>query len=246
MKIAALFGALMLAALLARAQEPPLPPQAAAEVNAYYAAWLRDHKFTDFDLRKDGIHFRKNGARLDGDIYEVVSSENGTSFTVESRLSLRMADGRHFEDFVVGYGKTPDVAFADSLYNFCATTLHPIYAELFNHNDPHAVRKSWTIGGHERRIFLTGWAQRGEGVKLAETLRVQEVIAGALKEQKLSDGLHWAKMVILHDRKKGMTTVSFTIDGVENDAVVRALAAHKWPVPKKFYFSKLFLVIGSK
>lgn len=243
MKQVACVAALMLLFGAARAAEPT--PQAAAEVNAYYATWLREHKFSDFDLKQDGIHFRKNGARLDGDIYEVTQAADGKSFTVESRISLRLANGKRFDDFVAGIGKTPDVAFADSMLNFCTTTLHPIYAELFDHNDPHAVRKSWVIDGHKRRIFLTGWAQRGDAMALADTLKVQGVIAGALKEQKISDELHWAKLVIFKAPGKGMT-VNFTIDGIENEAVGSALAAHEWPVPKKFYLSKLFFVIGSK
>jgi hypothetical protein len=243
MKQAACVAALMLLFGAARAAEPT--PQAAAEVNAYYATWLREHKFSDFDLKQDGIHFRKNGARLDGDIYEIKRDADGKSFTVESRISLRLANGKRFDDFVAGIGKTPDVAFADSMLNLCTTTLHPIYAELFDHKDPHAVRKSWMIDGHKRRIFLTGWAQRGDAMALAETLKVQNAIAGALKEQRLSDELHWAKLVIFKAPGKDMT-INFTIDGIENGAVGSALAAHKWPVPKKFYLSKLFFVIGSK
>ena len=101
------------------------------------------------------------GALLEGEIYGVNELQAGKLYSVESRISVKFKNGRRLDDFVAGAGGKVEEAFLESLQNFCLTTLYPIYAELFDHNDPHLRKEIWTVNGVQRRIFLSGWGQRG-------------------------------------------------------------------------------------
>jgi hypothetical protein len=217
--------------------------QGANEVNSYFELWLKAHKFEDFEKKPDGIHFRKNGATISGDIYGVNELQAGKFYSVETRIALNLGNGKTLEDFVAGAGTTPQLAFEDSLQNFCLTTLHPIYAELFDHNDPHVRKASWSVGGKTRRVFLSEWGQRGELLASPVQKDIESIIESKLKTLGVSGEIHWVKLVVANIKGKTDTLV-FTIDGVQNDAINKNLRDYAWPKSKEFYASKLFFVIG--
>jgi hypothetical protein len=219
--------------------------QAAEQVNAYFDLWFKQHQFHAYEKRDDGLRFSANGARLDGEINEVNRLKDGKAYTVESRVSLTFADGRRLDDFVAGFGKDPDDAFVDSLQNFCLTTLHPIYAELFDHADPHVRKDTWTLAGKPRRVFLSPWGQRGEPVNAAAQAAVERLLARDLADAGLSDAIHWLKVVVLVSKDK-VETIVVTVDGITEPTITRHLLAFDWPRPKTFTMSKLFLVVGQR
>lgn len=216
--------------------------QGAEYVHTYFDLWLKDHKFTDYAKRGDGIFFPAKGVLLDGDVHEAKRLQPGV-FSVESRISVTFKDGRRLEDFVAGVGDQADKAFLDSLQNFCLTTLHPIYAELFNHADPHVRKAQWLVGGEKRRVFLSSWGQRGTPVDEAFQRQVETTIAQVLAGTQLSREIHWVKLVVLvHDKQLKQLVV--TIDGMRSEALESRLAKLPWPAPKEFSMAKLFFVVG--
>jgi hypothetical protein len=219
--------------------------QAAEQVNAYFDLWLKEHQFRGYEKRADGLWFTANGMRLDGDIYQIKELTKDKFYSLESRISLTFPDGRKLEDFVVGAGANPQDAFVDSLQNFCLTTLHPIYAELFDHADPHVRKDTWTIAGAPRRVFLSAWGQRGDPFDEATQAAVERRLAQALAGDMLSDEIHWLKVVVLMTKDK-LETVVVTIDGQDIPALDRSLAAYDWPHPERFTMAKLFIVIGKR
>lgn len=164
-------------------------------------------------------------------------------YSVETRLSASLADGRRIDDFVAGAGSTPEEAFLDSLNNFCLTTLHPIYAEIVDHNDPHVYKEKWTVGGGYRNVFLLEWGVRGEVIEASVKSDVQNIIANEMLHINVSNGMHWAKLVVANISGK-MSTLVFTLDGKQVEEINRKLSAYKWPKSDQFYMAKLFFVIG--
>ena len=219
--------------------------QGAEYVNSYFELWLKDHKFTAFEKRSEGIYFPKNGVLLDGEIHEAKALREGVLYSVETRISLKFSDGRRLDDFVAGGGAKPDAAFLDSINNFCLTTLHPVYAALFDHSDPHVRKAQWTIDGVQRPIFLSDWGQRGEKVADATQKQVESLIKDEISKIDLSRGLHWAKLVVLTMNGK-LETVVVTIDGEQNEGLTERLLQYKWPVAKEFSMAKLFFVVGEE
>lgn len=217
--------------------------QGAEYVNSYFDLWLKAHDFHAYDKRAEGLYFPANGALLDGDINEVNELQAGKFYTVESRISLRFKDGRRLDDFVAGAGTTSNAAFEDSLQNFCMTTLHPIYAELFDHADPHVRKESWTIGGKPRRVFLAPWGQRGTPLDAAAQARVEQLLAGELRDEELSGQMHWVKLVLLIAKGK-LRTLDITVDGVNDKRLQDQFAGFAWAIPANFTVSKFFFVIG--
>lgn len=169
---------------------PALAGQGAQYVNAYLEHWLKAHDFTAFETRADGVHFSANGGRLDGEINEAKELSRGEFYTVESRFSVTLGDGRHIDDFVAGAGATAQDALTDSLQNLCLTTLHPIYAELFDHDDPHVRKETWLLNGTQRRVFLPEWGERGEGLDDSTQKAVERLLAEELKNEPLTDEFH--------------------------------------------------------
>lgn len=216
--------------------------QGAEYVNGYFELWLKDHNFKDFEKRKDGIFFPKIGALLDGEIQEAKELKPGF-FSVESRISIRFANGRRIDDFVAGAGSKADEAFYDSMNNFCLTTLHPIYAELFDHNDSHVRKEMWNVNGVQRRVFLSEWGQRGQRIAGPTQRKAELLIAEEMRSLNLSEDIHWIKLIVSGFSGK-LNTLVVTVDGVPNDRLTRILASYAWPTPDEFYMGKLFFVVG--
>ncbi len=181
--------------------------QGAEYVNSYFELWLKDHKFNDFEKRKDGIFFPKIGVLLDGEIHEAKELKPGKFYSVESRISIRFPNGRRIDDFVAGAGNKAEDAFYDSLNNFCLTTLHPIYAELFDHKDPHVRRDIWNVNGVQRRVFLSEWGMRGQKIGEPTQKKVELLLADELRSLNVSGDLHWVKLVVSGFRGKLDTLV---------------------------------------
>lgn len=219
--------------------------QGAEYVNGYFELWLQAHKFTDFDKQTDGIHFRKNGAVLDGEIAAVNELKAGKAYSIETRITLRLKDGKRLDDFAAGLGASPEAAVQDALQNFCLTTLHPIYAELFDAADPHVRKDQWTFGQHKRRVFLSEWGQRGQPVGPVDQKNVEALIASALKDANISNDIHFGKLIVASVEGK-IGTLVMTIDGQTNEAVTKSLRGYAWPSTSAFYMSKLFFVIGKE
>lgn len=217
--------------------------QAAEYVNSFFELWLKDHHFSSFEKRKEGIFFPSKAILLDGEIYEAKEIKANTFYYVESRISVAFKNGRKLDDFVIGAGKKADEAFYDSLRNFCLTTLHPIYAELFDHSDPHVRKQSWPVRGVQRRVFLSEWGHRGSPISEAFQNEVESALAKEVANTPLSRELHWVKLVVFLNEGQVKELV-VTIDGERNDVLTRKLEALAWPMPKDFSMSKLFFVIG--
>jgi hypothetical protein len=217
--------------------------QGAEYVNSYFENWLKAHGFNDFEKRKDGIYFPRAGVLLDGEIHEAKELAPGKFYSVESRISIAFKNGRRLDDYVAGAGTKADEAFHDSLQNFCLTTLHSIYAELFQHKDPHVRKATWKINRASRRVFLSEWGQRG--TKLSESVQVQveKLLAEELQGLSMSPEIHWVKLVVLINEGK-LQTLVVTLDGVTQEGVTQRLAAYNWPSTSGFSMAKLFLVIG--
>lgn len=218
--------------------------QGAEYVNSYFEIWLKDHKFADFEKRKDGIYFLRTGVLLDGEIHEAKELTPGKFYSVESRISMTFKNGRRLDDFVAGAGTKVDEAFYDSLNNFCLTTLHPLYAELFNHDDPHVRKTTWTVSGKPRRVFLSEWGQRG--TKLVESVQaqVEKLLSEEFQASSLSPELHWVKLVV-YLQEGQLKTLVVTVDGVTHEKATQRLSAYKWPVVGGISIAKLFFVIGA-
>mgnify|MGYP000851923591 CR=1 FL=1 len=219
--------------------------EGAETVNAYFEKWLKARAFTAFERHNDGIVFTTNGTRLDGDINDSRELTPGKSYVVESRVSLTLPDGRRIDDFVAGAGSDMNAAIADSLQNLCLTTLDPIYAELFDHDDPNVRKETWSVRGSQRRIFLSDWGQRGEHVDDGTRSDIERMLAESLKDAALPDAFHWVKVVAARVAG-GEDTMVVTIDGVPDDALSQRVAGYPWPTPDQFYVDKLFLVIGAR
>jgi Family of unknown function (DUF6348) len=218
--------------------------QGADYVNAYFGLWLKAHHFAEFEKRGDGIYFPSKGVLLDGEIHEAKELRPGALYSVESRVSIAFKNGRRLDDFVAGAGPKMDEAFYDSLQNFCLTTLHPIYAELFDHSDPHVRKAIWSVGGEQRRIFLSDWGHRGAPVGESFQKEVERVIAQELAGLKMTREIHWVKLVVFvnEDQLKDLVV---TIDGTRSEGLISRLAKLAWSAPKDNYsMSKLFFVIG--
>lgn len=219
--------------------------QGSEYVNSYFELWLKAHNFTKFDKRPNGLFFPANGVLLDGDIYQVKESPASKLYSVESRVSILFKDGRRLDDFVAGVGGTAEDAFKDSLMNFCLTTLHPIYAELFDHADPHVRKDAWEINGSRRRIFLSEWGQRGQLVNEATQKQVEQLIASELRNNSLTTkDLQWVKLVVLIVKGK-VEQVVFTVNGIVDQRTSQRLSSFKWPASGEFTMAKLFFVIGA-
>lgn len=219
--------------------------QGAEYVNGYFELWLKAHNFKEFEKKNTGILFTKNGVLLDGEIHGVNELNSGKFYSVESRISVVFKSGRRLDDFVAGMGDSPTSAFQDSLQNFCLTTLHPIYAELFDHADPHVRKETWSIGDSKRRVFLSEWGQRGQKIddstqKGAEALLVEE-----FQKLNLSKDIHWVKLVVAGNNGS-LGTLVVTVDGVQNAKITERLAAYRWPRTDGLFMAKLFFVIGSR
>lgn len=218
--------------------------QAADQVNTYFELWLKDHNFAGFEKRKDGIYFPASGVLLDGDVYEAKELNGGKLYSVESRVSITFKSGRRLDDFVAGGGAKVEEAFYDSLQNFCLTTLHPIYAELFDHSDPHVRKAVWKVGGEQRRVFLSEWGQRGTTLAPDFQKQVERELAQEFAALRINPEIHWIKLVVLLTDGQVKQLV-VTIDGMQDERLSHKLAALKWPMPKDFTMSKLFFVIGA-
>lgn len=219
--------------------------QAAAQVNAYFDIWLQQHEFHAYEKRADGLWFPSAGMRLDGDVYQVKEITPGKVYTVESRVTLTLRDGRRLEDFVGGMGTDPQRAFEDSLQNLCLTTLEPLYAALFDRDDANVRKSEWTIAGTARPVFLASWGQRGELVDATTQAAVERLIAQGLARAPLSGDIHWLKLVVLVGKDK-LDNVSIAIDGEESPALLADLQHFDWPHPKTVSMAKLFVVIGPR
>jgi len=217
--------------------------QGAEYVNSYFELWLKDHHFGDFQKRKDGIFFPSKGVLLDGEINEAKELTLGKFYSVESRISVTFKNGRRLDDFVGGAGTNANEAFYDSLQNFCLTTLHPIYAELFDHSDPHVRKQSWPIRNVQRRVFLSEWGHRGSPIPVTFQKEVEAVFLRELASSQVSKEIHWVKLVVFIDQGQVKELV-VTIDGERSEGLVKKLASLTWPVPKDFSIAKLFFVIG--
>ena len=216
--------------------------QGADYVSSYLKIWLENHEFNDFEVKDNKIHFTKKDIVLDGEIYGVNELEKNERYSIETRLTANFGE-RKLDEFVVGVGKSPEAAFFDSLENFCMTTLHPIYAEFFNHDDPHVKRKKWKIGNKERNIFISEWGIRGELPEKNNLEEVEEVIRKKLSQMELSDDIHWVKLVASNiEGKMGMVVLA--VDGYGFDEINEELKKLDWPKTETFYLLKLFLVIG--
>lgn len=217
--------------------------QGAEYVNAYFELWLKDHNFSKFEKKKEGIYFPGKAVLLDGEIHEATELKQGQIYSVESRISVTFKNGRRLDDFVAGVGTKADKAFYDSLQNFCLTTLHPIYAELFDHNDPHVRKQRWPVNGVERRIFLSEWGHRGTALGAYTQTDIEKLIAEELRAMNLTNEIHWIKLVVMLAGGQ-LKTLVVTIDGETHDRLAQRLARYAWPQPKDFTMAKLFFVIG--
>ncbi len=218
--------------------------QGAEYVNGYFDIWLKNHHFTGYEKRGNGIYFPSNGVLLDGEINEAKELRAGQFYSVESRISVTFKNGRRLDDFVGGIGPKANDAFYDSLQNFCLTTLHPIYAELFDHADPHVRKQSWSVGGTPRRIFLSDWGSRGVPFPEAFRTEVETAIAQELASAKVSKDIHWVKLVVYVEPNQVKELV-VTVDGERQEALIKKLASFAWPKPTTFSMSKLFFVVGA-
>lgn len=217
--------------------------QGAEYVNGYFEIWLANHHFTQFEKQPDGIHFPQQGIVLDGEINEAKELKPGKFYSVESRISLHFKNGRRLDDFVGGVGSTANDAFYDSLQNACLTTLEPIYAELFDHNDPNARKTNWDIGGVKRRVFMAEWGVRGAHIDDAIKKKAEQQIANALKTRMLSPDIHWIKLVVAGMNGK-VDTLALTLDGDDDPTLMRSQQQTGWPAAQDFYMAKLFIVVG--
>lgn len=217
--------------------------QGAEYVNSYFEIWLKAHNFTDFEKRADGIYFPKQGVLLDGEINEAKELKPGTFYSVESRISITFKNGRRLDDFVAGAGGKVDQALYDSLQNFCLTTLYPIYAELFDHNDPHVRKETWVVNGLQRRVFLSEWGKRGVPIEESTQKKAELLVAEELRGLDTSKDIHWIKVLVSGYQGK-LNALVVTVDGVKNQRLTRRLMETGWPTPNDFYMAKLFLVVG--
>jgi hypothetical protein len=217
--------------------------QGAEYVNSYFELWLKAHNFTDFEKRQDGIYFPKQGVLLDGEISEAKELKPGAFYSVESRISITFKNGRRLDDFVAGAGAKVDQALYDSLQNFCLTTLHPLYAELFDHQDPHVRKETWVVSGVQRRIFLSEWGKRGFPIDESTQKKAELLISEELRNLKMSGDIHWIKLLASGYQGK-LNALVVTVDGVKSERLTQRLAESGWPTPNDFYMAKLFIVVG--
>lgn len=217
--------------------------QGAQYVNTYFEQWLNAHNFVDFEKRANGIYFPKLGILLDGEVNEAKELNPGTFYSVESRISISFKNGRRLDDFSVGVGTTLDEALNDSLQNFCLTTLHPIYAELFDHNDPHVRKLTWDVNGSLRRVFHSEWMTRGVPVDESTQKKAELLISEELRSLDTSKDIHWIKVIVSGAQGK-LNALIVTVDGVRNEQLTQKLMETGWPTPNDFYMTKLFLVVG--
>ncbi|MGM9485861.1 DUF6348 family protein [Ideonella sp. YS5] len=217
--------------------------QGAEYVNSYFELWLKDHRFSDFEKRRNGIFFPSKGVLLDGEINEAKELKPGQLYSVESRISVTFKNGRRLDDFVAGAGTKADEAFYESLQNFCLTTLHPIYAELFDHSDPHVRKQWWSVRGVQRRVFLSEWGHRGSPIPEPFQKEVEAAFARELAISQVSKEIHWVKLVVLIDQGR-MKQLVVTVDGERSESLIKKLASLAWPMPKDFSMAKLFFVVG--
>ena len=217
--------------------------QGAEYVNSYFELWLKDHKYDGFEKRTDNVYFRDNGIVLDGEIYGVNELDKDQRYSVETRLSVKFPGGRQLDEFVAGIGAKPDEAFLDSLNNFCLTTLHPIYAEIADKDDPHVQKEKWKIGKFNRNIFFSDWGFWGEKLSQKTQSEIKLIISNELRSADLSKEIHWAKLVVSNIKGKTETLV-FTIDGIAQDKINGKLSSYNWPQTNEFYMAKFIFVIG--
>ena len=218
--------------------------QGAEYVNAYIGEWLKSHEYTKYKETDKGVVIEGAVITIDGEIYGVNELKKGELYSVETRLSVKFNSGRKLDDFGVGVGKTPEEGFLDSLNNFCLTTMHPIYSELLDHDDPHVRKESWKIGGVKRNIFLADWGMRGEPLSETVTKQVEQLILEQLKNLDLSKDIHWVKLVVSNISGE-IGTLVLTVDGLQYENINTAIKSYSWPKSQNFYMAKVFLVVGS-
>lgn len=63
------------------------------------------------------------------------------------------------------------------------------------------------------------------------------------KPIKLSDELHWAKLVVSNVDGK-VELLTFTLDGYTWNGINQKLEQYHWPKAKTYYMAKFFFVIG--
>ena len=133
----------------------------------------------------------------------------------------------------------------DALQNFCLITLHPIYAAQWVSTDPHVRKARWTIGGTPRQVYLSDWGLRMAPVDAATQKAIEAEIAASLKQLRLSDQMHWIKLVMSGEKGKA-TQFVLTVDGRSEEAVIAALGRKTFDLPKDFFMGKLFFVVAER
>lgn len=130
------------------------------------------------------------------------------------------------------------------MQNFCLTTLHPIYAELFDHQDPHVRKEIWSVGDTKRRVFLSEWGQRGQKIDEQVQKQVEKILAEELRTINLSNDIHWLKLVVAGDNGS-LHSLVVTVDGAPSDKLTQQVSSYHWPATNGFFMAKLFFVVGS-
>ena len=218
--------------------------QGSEYVNAYIAEWLTSHGYNKYENTDKGLYLEEAKVTIHGEIFGINELQKDELYSVETRLSIEFKSGKKLEDFGAGIGKTPGDGFLDALNNFCLTTMHPVYSELLDHDDPHVRKESWNIRGNKRNVFLADWGMRGELLSDRTKKEVENLIETQLENMDLSNDVHWVKLVV-SSLSGDISTLELTVDGIADESINKALESYSWPKSEKFYMAKVFLVIGS-
>ncbi|OZG72191.1 hypothetical protein BTA51_17750 [Hahella sp. CCB-MM4] len=211
-------------------------------VRAYIGEWFKAHGYNNYSITENGVYLDFLDITLNGEIYSVNELRKGEFYSAETQLSIIFSNGRKLDDFAAGAGESPEGAFLDSLNNFCITTLHPVYAEVVEKDDPHVRKEVWKIPT-DRNIFLADWGLRGETVEKQHLDNIERLVSEMLSNLNLTDETHWVKVVVTNVSGK-IDTAVLTVDGSYVEKISNEIAAYSWPASKEFYMVKLFFVIG--
>ncbi len=233
------------ATLLLGSSLPASAAQGAEYVNTYLDLWLKAHQFKAYTKSSAGIVFDADGSQLDGDIQQVKELKPNQLYSMETRLTLKMKDGRILEEMVAGMGADPRASLMDALENFCATTLHPLFAAQFEPIDPHVRKARWSLGGQERQIFLSPWGQRFSPISETAQQAIEASLKAALQDRALSNDLHWLKLVVAGEQGHA-SQILLTIDGQVDESLTAMLMRQRFNLPKDLFMGKLFFAVAKR
>lgn len=208
----------------------------------FFSQWLKDHGHDDVVSDEQGVGLASNATRLSASIYSVKPS-NDSRFVVETEFRIQLPTGRVIVEFIAGIGDTRENAIRDSLMNFVLTTFHVVYKGFINSEDPHLTSTKMMIAGNEREVLLGDiFLRRNSNEQQVDLNKIRPQIEAFLGNSKLSDDVHWMKIVYAQMNSKPMT-VSVTVDNAEEPQMAEQVTRLDWPPAPFFYMSKQFIVV---